>query len=1064
MKGKIKLLGHIGLVLFVVSALMLALVPAVPVAAATAVTSVYVDFPGNSATAENETTESLGNIYIIHFKPTTALSRGVDTVTVTWPDGSADMCGTASTARDFTVTSADETDVYFSTDYGTLGYSSATWYQLIGDGTVGGYRVKVKAPIDIAAGQDVWVRVVCDDTDTVITSCETEAVTYKVKVATSQDTTPVLSSAFPLGDSIVTALTVTPLVTTAGVGTQYIAAFTDANDVPVGGTVTLKFPLGTTMPSTISTSDVLFSADGTNYSNATAATVDANLRTITGTTPIALVDSNSKMKILSSAGVANPQTAATTSYRCMISTSADAQWFRELTARTHGAGSATKVIVANGEIGEPTSVYSDNATMINMLSGYIYVTMADQYGNAKDVTGDVTVSLSSSSGSGTFYKSAADDPSGSTYSAITSITCDEADPTDDGQQVFYKDTAAGTHTLTFSASGYTSATWTITVASAISLYDANNNLVNTYGATSTSPVSELGATSGTGATQMYGVDYINNAITAAFAGDTVKLGDGIYELDTAISLDEAITLTSVSGASSTTLRPTTEIDKAINVATAGTSANPVVIDGLTFTWLRTGGTDDIDSAVWDDGKDYLTVRNCIFNNIEPDQTAMIDGVIWVRNTAAITSLTISNNTFNNCCTTWPNMGSDFSYSGSIITQLSDNAYAVSGVTISGNTLTDCGQYGITIGGYDATREASGYVTNNTITNGQCAIDVYNNSNNVSITGNTITDAYSYGVYVEGSNNAGLVIKNNTVTGCAGLYYFNSTTTEHGGAIVVETPASTSDPVIQYNTITGSGSYAIKVDTLSAGGVNCKYNWFGNASGPYYSALTGANITKSNPNGTGDKITDKVVYYPWLYKSRADVVADNASYQTSNMKLVVGWNTLSTPVQLISTADAIDELIPSANMTIGYYYSGGWQQITTGYVLSPCNAVYVKMNAATYVQFKFDASAYSWPSKDLVVGWNLIGLASLDASKDATDAVASVYKTAANLPGWSQLISPSLNAAQTDIYGATETAWSESAGQGTSAETVLPGLGYWIYMQNAATLAGFEITPIVPDLD
>jgi len=58
----------------------------------------------------------------------------------------------------------------------------------------------------------------------------------------------------------------------------------------------------------------------------------------------------------------------------------------------------------------------------------------------------------------------------------------------------------------------------------------------------------------------------------------------------------------------------------------------------------------------------------------------------------------------------------------------------------------------------------------------------------------------------------------------------------------------------------------------------------------------------------------------------------------------------------------------------------------------------------------------------------------------------------------------MNAAQTDIYGAVETAWSESSGQSSATETMQPGLGYWAFMQNAATLAGFELTPIVPDLD
>jgi hypothetical protein len=185
-----------------------------------------------------------------------------------------------------------------------------------------------------------------------------------------------------------------------------------------------------------------------------------------------------------------------------------------------------------------------------------------------------------------------------------------------------------------------------------------------------------------------------------------------------------------------------------------------------------------------------------------------------------------------------------------------------------------------------------------------------------------------------------------------------------------------------------------------------------------------------------------------------------------MKLVSGWNTLSTPVKLISTADAIDELIPSG-MTIGYYYDAtGWHLITTGYVLNACDAVYVKMSAVTYVLLKFDASAFSAPSKDLDAGWNLIGLAYLSSSgMDADDAVASVYKTAANLPGYSQVFSPSLNATQTDMYGAAGSSWTVSmAEHGGSTSHMFAGLGYWIYMQNAATLAGFEITPIAPDLD
>jgi len=123
-----------------------------------------------------------------------------------------------------------------------------------------------------------------------------------------------------------------------------------------------------------------------------------------------------------------------------------------------------------------------------------------------------------------------------------------------------------------------------------------------------------------------------------------------------------------------------------------------------------------------------------------------------------------------------------------------------------------------------------------------------------------------------------------------------------------------------------------------------------------------------------------------------------------------------------------------------------------------------------VLLKFDASAWTMPSKDLAAGWNLCSLAYLaSAGKSDYATVASVVNTADNLPGYSQLISPSLNATQTDMYGRAGTSWAYAYGETAPADrtgvnTCYAGLGYWIYMQNAATLAGFEITPIAPDLD
>jgi len=1106
MKGKFRILGRIGLALFMVCALMVAFMPVAPVSAATEVTDVWVEFDADSANATGDTDHS--NVYYVHFKPTTALSRGVDTVTVYWPDGSEAMGGDGTTDYAFTVdddtgtTDAtlclSDTELKFSTDWGTTVDNAAadpSWYQCTIDATSAGYRTKITTPIDIAAGQDVWMWIdsgYTNDTLGIETPADTkEGISFKVKVATSQDTTPVLSSKFALGDAgeICTVLTTSVITSVAGAAAQYTFTINPtANVTQNTDKVTIKFPVGTTVPSSISAIDIQFSTNsGTDYSScAEEPVVDSDRRMITAVTPVTLDggDALNRMKVLSSAGVTNPTIAATDSdnvYIPMIRTTGDDLWFCGADYAIT-AGSANKVAIADGEIGLSGTEYpySDDVTMVNMLSGYIYVYIADQYGNTVDCSStNVTVTPSSSSETGTFYGSDNDAAGSGTYSTITTITVDASgDPTDKGQQVFYCDSTAGTHTLTFSATDYTDAEWTVSCAPVISLYDANDTLVNTYGATSTLLCSELGGTVGSSTTQKYGGDYLTDAINAAMAGDTIRLGDGTYEQDAVITLNKKVTLTSVNGASHTTLRPTTEgltgavdgVDASINVTADGTSTNPIIIDGLTFTWLRSAT--EFDSAVRNDGYDYVTVRNCVFNYIDPDHGQQHEAVIYYRSqdSGDITSATVSNNTFNNCCPTWPNPSGGVT--ANIFFTTSSTTNQISGVTISGNTMTNCNGYGVTVQGCSSYL-ITGSIKDNTLTNPDRGIyisDWTHRTTGASVTGNTITGAYKTAICVEGSNNGPITIKNNTITGCV---------VDSNGAVRIDniqydgTPGDTCtfyQVYVQYNDIYDNSSpcglYVADETYVTSSYyqyIDCRYNWFGDASGPAYTAVTGAVEAKSNPNGTGDAVSDRVWYYPWLHKPVTDVVADNVSWQTSTMKLVAGWNTLSTPVPLIAAADTVDELIPSG-MSIGYYYDGGWTQITTDYTLSPCDAVYVKMDEAKYVQLKFECKTFSTPSKDLAVGWNLISLASL-ASSGMYDqyAVASVYETAGNLPGYGQVVSPSLNATRYDMYYNLGTSWAFSSGQ-TATNYMFAGMGYWCYMLNAATLAGFEITPIAPDLD
>jgi hypothetical protein len=168
-----------------------------------------------------------------------------------------------------------------------------------------------------------------------------------------------------------------------------------------------------------------------------------------------------------------------------------------------------------------------------------------------------------------------------------------------------------------------------------------------------------------------------------------------------------------------------------------------------------------------------------------------------------------------------------------------------------------------------------------------------------------------------------------------------------------------------------------------------------------------------------------------------------------------------PIILDDSNDTVGEVVDLAKITIAYWYDTSdadtdgnyWEQVTADYALEPCDAIYIKMNAADSILLKYDAVNISLPTKQLYAGWNLIGLASLE-TKHVDDAVQSVANTPDNLPGYSQVISPSMNSED----------WTFSYGQSYTDEDMLVGEGYWIYMQNDCTLVGFTVTPVEPSLD
>jgi len=1020
MNGKIV---YTFLVLILVASLMVLPFAVTERADASSITNAWVEL--SDATTLNSTSTALE--YIIHFTTTTVLSGGIDTITVTFPDGTTDMAGEEGSGYAFTLPgSIAATNVAVDPDGAATTTTGYTDCYTAPD--VGTYRVRLTVPEDIAAGASPYIKF---ETGANIQSASQDKTTagvlchYLVKVETSQNTTAVYSDYFYLGSSAVTSvdhLTGYPTPSTVGSTAEIEFEFTvgASGALTAGsGTITVIFPAGTTVPAEASKNQVEVDADGSGASFSLTAcavnpTCHPDSRTVTLTVSQAVANNaNVYVYFREGFGLINPTTSAATA-KVKVYTSTEPKYAEAATGYAVTADSATKLGFAN-----VSGAYSDDATLINMYSSTIYLQLQDQYGNIKAPTSDLTASLSSTSGTGNFY-SAADAEIGS---ATIYDGTDDPGGTTAGQFSFlYKDSTAETYTITASVGSYTSANWIVTVAPAVSVYDSNNNLVNTYAPTSTSPVAESGtANSG---------DYVQNAINDALPGETVKLGDGTYELDTYIAISKAITLESVNGASFTTLRPTTTLAQAIEITATGSATYGVTLDDITFDRLRSGIV--FTDGIYDSAADYITIQNCIFNYIHNQ------GIRLYSSSAAFTNGTISNNTFAN------GGGSSPASTDAAIDIRASASYAISGITISGNTITGQKGKGVYLAGDSTYNVSSVSITSNTITTATSyGIQGYTHTATFTITSNTITGSYADGIDVQGT---AYTIKKNTVTGSLG-----------DGIDVELTSAS---HLINYNDIYNNTGYGVNVRS-DVSTVDARYNWWGSATGPTYTAATGASVDVSNPEGAGENITDRVTYYEWLYNPIASVIADNAAYYIRVMNLSVGWNTLSTPIILDASGDTVDELVDGTKMTVAYWYdtndvdSDGiyWEQVTTGHTMEPCYAIYIKMNATDSVALKYNATDSSTPTKALYAGWNLIGLANLD-SKRVDYAVQSVANTPTNLPGYSQVISPSMNSSS----------WTYSSGQSYTNQDMLVGEGYWIYMQNDCTLAGFTITPIQPSLN
>ena len=99
-----------------------------------------------------------------------------------------------------------------------------------------------------------------------------------------------------------------------------------------------------------------------------------------------------------------------------------------------------------------------------------------------------------------------------------------------------------------------------------------------------------------------------------------------------------------------------------------------------------------------------------------------------------------------------------------------------------------------------------------------------------------------------------------------------------------------------------------------------------------------------------------------------------------------------------------------------------------------------------------------PSKQLYAGWNLVSSAYVaGAGLKASEALISVVEVTGGLTGYKLVVSPSVNQPPWIYSGGAIADWD---GEGQPPDGwMLMTKGYWVFMLNDGTLAGFTFTPV-----
>jgi len=315
---------------------------------------------------------------------------------------------------------------------------------------------------------------------------------------------------------------------------------------------------------------------------------------------------------------------------------------------------------------------------------------------------------------------------------------------------------------------------------------------------------------------------------------------------------------------------------------------------------------------------------------------------------------------------------------------------------------------------------------------------------------TFEDNTIEGYYTGICTTAQAIMTGNTITDC-----------EHG--VLVYTPAAyMAGTVINFNSIFDN---SLGVSNPIGEAVNARYNWWGHETGPDHDGL--------NLGGQGDAVSDDVCIGPWLHRPHEQFVSGAPCYAGSVLlaseatQVTVnnvtsyqgGWNSFSTPIALDSSANTVSKLLALTTGS-GLFIeraqrfdpaSQEWVAIIMGnqlagadYTIRPGEGFFIQVRTAGSIPILVRTDATVPPGRDLVAGWNLVGLSSLQAETVAT-ALSGV--------DYSRVLSP---------RPPNSEAWIVPP-DGADDRFMKVGEAYWVSVGQPGILSGMTTTPVADDM-